>query len=737
MNGPVRSPLAATPLVACMTFAAFWAFGSIIQLGSWLVRPALALAIVTVVIIGVRLISRSRSLPTLAGAATTFLVLIPQYARSESGERFYLPTPSAVSALFRGFSDGATYAEATEHPAAVTPGYESLLALGLLVLFVAAEHVAVSWRATATAGLILLAPWAPAVALQRSVPAAIVFAALAAWILALAATKAPSPGEARAPVGKSVVATAAVLALVALVAPTAIGGSGWGKISERYAPDLFDGRNTRLNLELDLRTSLTLNSETPVFAYVSSAGRSDAFRVYTFTDFDGANWNYTSTPVEGLSPSDGVLWPTPVDDWNSSATAQITVAMLSLTASNLPVPVAPRMVNAAGTWSYDPATDQVIGVDSTTHDLTYSMLVDFAFQNADALRGADAAAALDQAPDLTDPAYLAIPPAVDLPRILSLTRELTADVTTRYDQALAIQSYLRDPTVFTYDTGFSDASGDAVSAFLDQRRGYCLQFASAMVVMLRSIGIPSRLSEGFLPGEAESDGTFVVRGADAHAWPEVYFPGRGWVRFEPTPEIQTGAPPAWADPDPDRASLPGDATDGSVPAVPSGGAATGGVPTAPGVAAAGSGNGRLVITLVLAAALALACIGGWLFWRRREGGVHGTGHGPEGAWLRLNHRLRDNGWPASATPLEATAHVLRALRETTGTPVRPEPEAALRALGTAVSDHRYSPTPTDVPQAQLNAWVDEVVGEAEAATAEAARGRPARGDAQSAPRVES
>ena len=84
-------------------------------------------------------------------------------------------------------------------------------------------------------------------------------------------------------------------------------------------------------------------------------------------------------------------------------------------------------------------------------------------------------------------------------------------------------------------------------------------------MMLRSIGIPSRLSEGFLPGTEESDGTFVVVGADAHAWPEIYFPGRGWVRFEPTPEIQTGVPPAWADPDPNRVPLPGDATSGARP----------------------------------------------------------------------------------------------------------------------------------------------------------------------------
>jgi transglutaminase-like putative cysteine protease len=735
MIGTSRSPVAATPLVAVATFAAFWAFGAIVELGPWLERSALALGVVAAVIMLVRLISRSRSLPTLAGAATMFLVLIPLYARGEDGSRFALPTPSAVSGLFRAFADGATYAETAAHPAVVTLEYESLLTLGVLVLFVAAEHLAVSWRAVATAGLVLLAPWAPAVAMRHSVPGLVVVVALAAWVLALAISRRSSPIGRRVPWTTSLLATVAVLVVVALVVPTAIGGSGWGVIAERYAPDLFDGRNTRLDLDLDLRTSLTENSQTAVFAYVSPAGRADAFRVYTFANFDGASWNYRDPAMSTVAAAGPVLWPTEVTDWGTAPRAQLTVAMLSLTASNLPIPVAPRTVDVSGNWFYDAATDQIIGNQSTTHDLTYSILVDFAYQNAEALRATDAQAVLGQAKDLADPAYLAIPSAVDLPRVLALTREVTADTTTRYDQTLAIQTYLRDPTRFTYDTSSSAGGSDAVSAFLDGGRGYCLQFATTMVMMLRSIGIPARLSEGFLPGTAASDGTFVVRGADAHAWPEVYFPGRGWVRFEPTPAVQTGPPPAWADPDPAR--VPGDATSGDVPVVPVGpddGTDSPAIPTPTGDRAGGLPTW---VILPVAALLAAAAVSAFLWRRRGVRALHGSLLGTEAAWQRLNHRLRQAAWPASATPMEATSHVLRAIRAANGRPVRAESVTALLSLSAAVSDQRYAPSSEEIPQAQLSTWVDQVVAEAEATTVKETRRRPARGGARNAPRDES
>ncbi len=208
--------------------------------------------------------------------------------------------------------------------------------------------------------------------------------------------------------------TSAALVLALLVVPSAVGGAGWGAFPGRFTPDVFDGRNTQLNLEVDLRNSLTANSEQTVFAYVTSTGQTDAFRIYSFTNFTGSQWEYTDTPVSTHGATQTLLWPLPVASWTDDDRTAMSVAIISLSASNLPVPVAPRTANVEGPWFYDPGTDQVVGDETTTHDLRYSLVVDFAYQNADALEQSDAALALGQVDDITEPAYRAIPDALDL-----------------------------------------------------------------------------------------------------------------------------------------------------------------------------------------------------------------------------------------------------------------------------------------------------------------------------------
>src|SRR6185437_4819598 len=101
---------------------------------------------------------------------------------------------------------------------------------------------------------------------------------------------------------------------------------------------------------------------------------------------------------------------------------------------------------------------------------------------------------------------------------------------------------------FTYDTHVvTRANADAVSSFLASKRGYCVQFSSAMAVMARLLGIPARIGVGFLPGTHQANGSYTVSLNDAHAWPEIYFTGVGWVRFEPTPAIRSGLAPSYTE----------------------------------------------------------------------------------------------------------------------------------------------------------------------------------------------
>jgi transglutaminase-like putative cysteine protease len=122
------------------------------------------------------------------------------------------------------------------------------------------------------------------------------------------------------------------------------------------------------------------------------------------------------------------------------------------------------------------------------------------------------------------------------PRIPELAQRITARAQNPFDKAVAVENYLR--TRFTYTLNLTGKPGDdPLAHFLfETRAGHCEYFASAMAIMLRTLGIPTREVNGFLPGEYNDlGGDYIVRASDAHSWVEVYFPGTGWMTFDPTP----------------------------------------------------------------------------------------------------------------------------------------------------------------------------------------------------------
>ncbi len=131
--------------------------------------------------------------------------------------------------------------------------------------------------------------------------------------------------------------------------------------------------------------------------------------------------------------------------------------------------------------------------------------------------------------------YLALPPIPD--RVRDLARRLVAGQPTAYDQVMAVNRHLWAEYRYDLTIPPQRRPGDAVDYFLfEERRGYCEQFASAMVVLLRAAEIPARLVTGYAPGTLNPlTGLYEVRNSDAHAWVEVFFPEVGWVEFEPTP----------------------------------------------------------------------------------------------------------------------------------------------------------------------------------------------------------
>jgi hypothetical protein len=217
--------------------------------------------------------------------------------------------------------------------------------------------------------------------------------------------------------------------------------------------------------------------------------------------------------------------------------------------------------------------------------------------------------------------YMDLQPGTAGPDVRALLASILEAARPRnaYDTARVIESYLSDPGNFTYDTNVLDVEcGDrgVADCFAVSRRGYCEHFATTMVVMLRVRGIPARLVEGYLPGERDAAGVETIRRSRAHAWVEAWFPGYGWVDFDPTagvgqPQaIDPGPPIPTATPGPSGvagATPRPSGRDGiDEPAGPAGGGST--TPRTPGIGP--------IIVLVIPAVLALLVVA--VVWLRRR-----------------------------------------------------------------------------------------------------------------------
>jgi transglutaminase-like putative cysteine protease len=201
-----------------------------------------------------------------------------------------------------------------------------------------------------------------------------------------------------------------------------------------------------------------------------------------------------------------------------------------------------------------------------------------------------------------------------------------------YDLARTMEEYLKDARNFQYATNVQSESQakceglSTVECFAQIRTGYCQYYATTMAILLREAGIPTRLVQGFLPGQRGTDGTEVVRNSAAHAWVQAYFPGFGWVDFDPTGGgiSELVPPPSGAPESPtprpsfDQVTLRPDVTDDLTP------------PRSPGTVIPGAGtttpsSGPYIAigALLLVGALALA----WAAWRRGPRPMH-----PDRAW---------------------------------------------------------------------------------------------------------
>lgn len=718
-------------LLAAATCGSVLALADLLAPGRWTTAAVLTVLLLAAVTAGVRHVTRSWWAPSLTGLVVTVLGVLVVYG-GPPGRVQVVPDTGSVERLLAAVREAVALINAALVPMVATRPVEMLVVLGVAAAFLFADALAIGLGAPAWSGLVLAFLWIPTIALGFPASGWALFWAGLAFLLLLALSVAPpaSSEQGRRRAVEAVGGAAAVLVLSLVAGPVVAAVPGWAALD---LPQLGSGPvgPLRLSDDLDLRESLGARSGQVVLRYTVTnpdgsepdpqptasdlTAPTDArlvgpLRAFTLRDFDGRSWQrdeageLTGWDPERLLTSDrGLAGSAP--DPDAGTLAQVEVLVEGLREQRLPVSTFPRTVAIDGAWSYDPEQDEVVGSRSTQQGTTYTMVVQVPEITAETLRESGEGTPPDAG------AYTAVPETEHTADIRELAETLTADAEGTYEQALALQSYFRDTRNFTYDTRVPPArTDDAVWDFLESRQGYCVQFATSMTVMARLLGIPARVGVGFLPGAPNRDREYVVTGRQSHAWPELYFAGAGWVRFEPTPAVQTGLPPRWSDP---LALLTGTAEERQVPAVPTGAASAAPAPgttTAPEtvpeeegfpLAAVAAG---VVVLLLGGTALALVL--------RRRRAARGAELDPEEAWERLRARLEPAGvgWSAATTPRKAVDVVRARVSQAHGTSLDGEAESALRSLAGAVESERYAPTPHEVTAEELETWVAQVLG---------------------------
>jgi protein-glutamine gamma-glutamyltransferase len=201
-------------------------------------------------------------------------------------------------------------------------------------------------------------------------------------------------------------------------------------------------------------------------------------------------------------------------------------------------PWARRVTGNYRVLSADPAA-AVRDLDSEHPITTYEAESDIGQPSAEELRISG-----NNYPSQIVPGYLQLP-VVD-PRIRPLAAQIANSAANNFDKAAAIEKYLRTHYGYTLQLLRAPASDPLANFLFERRQGHCEYFASAMAVMLRTLGIPARVVNGFRSDEFNDlTANYVVRAKDAHSWVEVYFPAYGWQTFDPTPAGSSGTPQGW------------------------------------------------------------------------------------------------------------------------------------------------------------------------------------------------
>lgn len=720
-----RARPADAALAAAATLCVSLPLTTLFTPASWM-RPSVFLVLLVALAgTGLRTLTSSRAL-----VVTGQVVLLATGAAMVHGQghlwRGVVPTPETGRAF--GVLLQQAYRTITDYTAPAPSNRGTILAISLLigVTAVAVDAAAVTFRSPAAAGVPLLTAYLASatnsgegLATWFIVPPAICWMAmvgrqgvrtLRSWGGVASRSSRGSladPSTAFATVGRvvGVSALAAAVVLPGLVPhlPTTFLADGLGQ-SDRGRGG--SGGAVRLASSVDIARDLGSRSNDPVIVYQSNAKQLVPLRVSVLDSYVDGTWSegssFSFVPIDGQLPGPQVASNVPRQE-----------ARMIVKENKVGVPQVALPTGAVGSpfpgGSWNVAVNGSVQLSQRVDTYT----VDFVELNPEPGQFAS---------DRDDPTGEALNLDVD-PAAEPAVRELLGQLTSGDDSALEvarkIQAYLRGPT-FTYSLELADDAADGsvpeepLVRFLESKRGYCVQFTTAMVMLARAAGIPARMAVGYLPGAIDGEDR-VVRVSDAHAWPELYFSQLGWVRFEPTPGTRSGVAPSYTSTPTDTGQSAAPTPSASTSTRPDGSTADPRRDVAADQTRTGSGTGRgvggflvdnLTVLLVVALGLlgmAVVPMGAWLARRRARRAAADDAERVEAQWQSLLLRLQDIGLvpPAGATPRQASRLLGRDAYLTA------EENAALGRVTATLEKARYAPPGTpleDVAQDSHTVW---------------------------------
>ncbi len=657
-------------------------------------------------------------------AGVLFSVLVARF--TEEAPLGFVPSRDAMDELRTVLADGLVAVDRFAPPVPGSEGITAIVALGVGCVALTVFVLQVSLRIPTAAGIPLIATYVvPSSVLADGSPWWAFAFVIAGWLILLvnderinlvswgrmlrrndrAPGTSPFGGLSSAAFRLGAVAVLTSIALPILIpglADAVIGRvTGAGTSDGEAAGESSDsvGLDPFVSLRRDVRDLTNLT----VLRYKTTAVDPSYLRYAVLESFDGTTWKPRAfTPDGSARAADGPFPAIAPDPAVRTTPRSYVITSDRLVTQFLPVPEGVTAVRVAGDWYVDGQTGTIFGTDQTSTGRGDQWSVDVT-------EVTPTAAQLDAAPELSTEQQIDLREGTQIPSALTaLAAEQTQGARTKHEAAVALQRYLQTFTYSTTVTSQAPQSASYLEQFLTEKVGYCEQFAATMALMARSVGIPARVIVGFAPGTANETGEYVVAAKDAHAWPELYFPTIGWVRFEPTPrgpaDGGTVRVPPWAAPAPqgpdekprtqsDRTGVPNErqvpledqAVDPAAVAVADAAAA---LASQTPVSTADQWRRRGLTALAVAGLIALLTPAVWR-WARRRRRLTGT---VEDAWSELADSARDLGvpWSDAHTPRQAAEAVIR--RQSLSGDVA---EATTR-LARATERVRYAPTAPSV-----------------------------------------